>query len=235
MYNHNALYLELSNFMHEIKEKEKWEEPTVLKNIRNILNKHLGAPPEKFTYNGKEYTPASFFSNVISLPLEQYLIVTSFQYAPFNQFIELKVPDNWKHNTNYFNVPLNLFYSSLIRAITNGYSAAIDLDNSEPSYRMTKQYAFVPEFDVPKDSITQTKREEEFQSGATTDDHLMHIISYKRFNTEDWFLAKDSWRIAWEGSNHGYFFLHESYIKMKVLAYIVHQDGVPEIARLLSN
>jgi bleomycin hydrolase len=100
---------------------------------------------------------------------------------------------------------------------------------------MTKRFAFIPEFDVPRDSITQAKREEQFLSGATTDDHVMHIVSYWKFENQDWFLVKDSWRTAWEGANYGYFFFHESYVKLKVLAYLVHCNGVPEITRLLPS
>jgi hypothetical protein len=33
-------------------------------------------------------------------------MLTSFESAPFNTFTELKVPDNWRHNTNFFNIPL---------------------------------------------------------------------------------------------------------------------------------
>ena len=233
IYSHSVLYEELEDLIDSVKSLNKWDEDFVLPKIRDILGKHLGTPPVRFIYRGKEFTPKSFLSEVVNLPWEQYIIVTSFQYAPFNQFIELKVPDNWKRNANFFNVPLNVFYESLTNAVSHGYSVAIDMDNSESSYKMTKRYAFIPEFDVPKDSLTQTKREEEFQSGETTDDHVMHIVAYKKFGSEDWFLAKDSWRIAWEGSNNGYFFFHESYVKLKVLAYLVHKGGVPEIRNRL--
>jgi Aminopeptidase C len=232
VFNHNALYAELDSVMNRAKFIGDWNGELILANVRTILDTHLGSPPEKFIYNGKEYSPCTFYSDVVCLPFDEYLTVTSFLYAPFNQFIELKVPDNWKHHTNYFNVPLDLFYCSLKDAVTGEYSVAIDMDNSEPSYRMTKQYAFIPEFDISKDSLTQYKREALFQSGATTDDHLMHIVSYKIFGSEEWYLAKDSWRTAWEGHNYGYFFLHESYIKLKVLAFFVHRDGVPGITKL---
>ena len=235
IFNHNALYAELDSAMNRAKSIGDWNGELILANVRTILNTHLGSPPEKFIYNGKEYSPCTFYSDIVCLPFDEYLTVTSFLYAPFDQFIELKVPDNWKHHTNYFNVPLDLFSSSLKDAVTGEYSVAIDMDNSEPSYRITKQYAFIPEFDIPKDSLTQYRREALFQSGATTDDHLMHIVSYKIFGSEEWYLVKDSWRTAWEGPNYGYFFFHESYIKLKVLAFFVHRDGVPKIARLLSR
>jgi bleomycin hydrolase len=233
IYDHHALYEDLDSLMSRIRSSGNWNEERAVTEVESILDGTLGKPPEKFVYREKEYTPNSFLSEIVDLPWNEYVTVTSFQYAPFDRFIELRVPDNWKHNANYFNVPLNVFYTSLRDAIARGYSAAIDMDNSESSYRMTKQYAFIPEYEVPEDSITQALRERQFQSGATTDDHVMHIIAYRKFGTEDWFLAKDSWRTAWEGQNHGYFFFHESYVKLKVLAYLVHKDGVPEIARLL--
>lgn len=231
-YNHNALYANLDSLMSRIRATENWNEERAVVDVESILNAHLGKPPKKFIYREKEYTPQSFLSDIVNLPWSDYVTVTSFQYAPFDRFIELKVPDNWKHNANYFNVPLELFYTSLRDAVAHGYSVAIDMDNSEPSYRITKQYAFIPEHDVPKDSVTQSTREKQFQSGATTDDHVMHMISYRKFGTEDWFLAKDSWRTAWEGPSRGYFFFHESYVKLKVLAYLVHRDGVPDVRKL---
>jgi len=227
--NHNALYLELESIASAIKMKENWDEKKGIQLVTKVLQKYLGRPPEKFFYNNKEYTPKSFFSEIVNIPLDDYLCVTSFLYAPFRHTIELRVPDNWRHISHYWNVPLDLFYRSLKQAIIQGYSLAIDMDNSENSYRITKQFAFIPEYDLPKDSITQIKREIEFLSGATTDDHLIHIVSYKQFGSEEWFLAKDSWRTAWEGPNQGYFFLHESYIKLKVLAFLVHKDAIPKI------
>jgi bleomycin hydrolase len=232
-YNHNALYSELEILLNKIKAQHIWDEGKALELIKPVLNKYLGTPPDSFIYKGKTYTPKLFASQVINLSWNEYIIVTSFQYAPFYQFIELKVPDNWKHDSNFFNVPLPDFYRSITSAVKNGFTAAIDMDNSEPSYRLTKQYAFIPEYEVPKDSVSQSKRERQFQSGATTDDHLMQIVSYRNFGEEDWFLAKDSWRTAWEGENHGYFFLHESYVKLKVLAFLVHRDGVPDISKLV--
>jgi bleomycin hydrolase len=235
IYNHITLYAELDSVMSSVKLSGVWEEEPVLAKVTAILNARLGVPPKEFNYKGRRYSPRTFFTDLVRLNFDEYIMVTSFQYAPFNQFTALKVPDNWNNNNRYFNVPLDVFYRSLTNAVRQGYSAAIDMDNSEASYRMTKQYAFIPAFEVPKDSITQTTRERQFQSGATSDDHLMHLVAYKPWGTEDWFLAKDSWRTAWEGANHGYFFFHESYVKLKVLAYLVHRDGIPEITALLPS
>jgi len=228
-YNHNALYREVDQLMKRLKADARWEEATALAETRKILDKHLGKPPDRFIYEGTTYTPRSFFSEVVRLPWNEYVMVTSFQYAPFFSFAELKVPDNWKHDATYFNVPLEVFYTSMKDAVSKGFSLAIDADISEPSYVLNKKYAVIPDFDIPANLISQEAREFRFDNGSTTDDHLLHIVDYKTFDGQDWFLVKDSWRTAWEGDQKGYFFFHESYIKLKVLAYLVHRDGVPLI------
>ena len=82
-------------------------------------------------------------------------MVTSFLYAPFYSFGELKVPDNWKHDTNYFNVPLDVFYKSMKDAVSKGFSLAIDSDISEPSYVLNKEYAVIPDFDISTKSRSE--------------------------------------------------------------------------------
>ena len=67
-----------------------------------------------------------------------------------------------------------------------------------------------------------------FLSGATNDDHAIHIIGWANVGGEEWFLAKDSGKGAWRDGNQGCLFLHSAYVKLKVLAFIVHRDGVPQ-------
>lgn len=234
-YNHKQLEEELEKLMTNVKQMEIWDEDLVLQKVRKILYRHLGVPPQSFVYKGKTYTPHTFLKEVICLPWENYIMVTSFTYAPFYHFIELKVPDNWAHYDTYFNVPLDLFYNSLKKAVKNGYSVAFDSDTGEPGRIGSKDIVFVPEFDIAGDNITQEAREFRFNNGTTTDDHLMHIVGYKRNHGNDWFLVKDSWRTAWDGQYPGYYFFHGDYIKLKALAFLVHKDGVPEIVEKITK
>jgi len=143
--------------------------------------------------------------------------------------IELEVPDNWAHRKIFYNVPLDIFYSSLKKAVESGYTVAFDGDTGEPG-RMGKEDAvFVPEYDIPGKYIDQQARELRFKNGSTTDDHLMHILAYNQFKGDDWFLVKDSWRTAWDGEAKGYYYFHGDYVRLKVLAYMVHRDAVPSI------
>ena len=233
VFDQSQLYPELEGYMRDVKLHGQWDEARVLSRVKEILNRHLGEPPRTFSYLGMTYTPKSFVAEVVRLPWADYLMLTSFESAPFNTFTELKVPDNWRHNTNFFNILLPVFYDALKGALRAGFSAAIDLDTSEPSYETTGRYCFIPDFDIPSAQITQAARELRFLNGATSDDHAIHLIGCTSVAGEDLFLAKDSWKVAWRDGNQGSLFLHSSYVKLKVLAFLVHRDAVPQVTALL--
>lgn len=230
-YNHKALENELKSLMNHIKLISLWDEELVITKVRQILDMHLSQPPEKFEFKGNMYTPKSFLNEIVRLPWDEYTTVTSFLYAPFYQFVELKVPDNWNHYDTYYNVPLDVFYESLRTAIINGYSAAFDSDTGEPGRIGEHDVVFVPPYDIPGQFINQRAREFRFNNKSTTDDHLMHIIGFAEYKGHDWFLVKDSWRTAWLGEHKGYYFFHRDYLKLKALAYIIHRDAIPEIIK----
>jgi bleomycin hydrolase len=106
VFDQSQLYPELEGYMRDVKLHGQWDEARVLSRVKEILNRHLGEPPRTFSYLGMTYTPKSFVAEVVRLPWADYLMLTSFESAPFNTFTELKVPDNWRHNTNFFNIPL---------------------------------------------------------------------------------------------------------------------------------
>jgi bleomycin hydrolase len=224
--DHSRLYTDLRKLMQELKRNDQWDESLALSNVTRILNQRLGEPPGTFSFNGQSYTPQAFRDDVVGLPWSDYVLITSFETGPFNAFTEFKVPDNWHHNTNYLNVPLPAFYDAFKQAIRSGYSVAVSMDNSEPSYRFTGRYCFIPAGDLPASGITQALREQQFQGGATTDDHAIHILGYRQVGGEDWFVAKDSCNTTWRDYNQGRLFLHSSYVKLKVLAFMVHRDAV---------
>jgi bleomycin hydrolase len=235
VYNHRLLERELAEYMTRVKQQEFWDERQVCAGVKTILDKHLGTPPVQFQFEHKIYTPLQFAETYVNLPWPEYLAVTSFLYAPFGQKIILDVPDNWRHLGCYINVPLNLFYTALRSALQRGYSVAIDGDISEPGRYGPANVCIIPEFDIPGQYIDQQSRELRFEQGTTTDDHLMHIIGYQLYHGQDWFLVKDSWRDAWQGKCKGYFFFSGDYVKLKVLAYLVHRDAIPEITQQVNH
>ena len=228
-YNHKKMYNELYEYMNLVKRDSLWNEKIVISKVEEILKKHIGTPPEEFKFKNKKYTPIKFANDVVNLKWENYIKVTSFKYAEFFKKTVLNVPDNWMPDSNYINVTLDLFYNSIKKAINNGYSMAIDGDFSEPGRLGEKDVCIIFEYDIPSDAISQDAREYRFEKELTTDDHLMHIVGYQNLHGKDWFLIKDSWRDAFAGEHKGYFFMTDDYIKLKILAYLVHKDAIPEI------
>jgi bleomycin hydrolase len=233
--NHEVLYSELDSLMKRVKTESLWDEATVLPLVRGILDHHLGAPPEEFTYNGIRYTPRSFCADVVKIPWDEYIKVQSFMYTPFFHYSRLRVPDNWALDSTYYNIPLDLFCQSIRQALTSGYSVAFDADISEPEYEYGKGVVMIPEWDIPKDKITPEARQFRFDNNSTMDDHLMHIIGYTRQGNDDWFLVKDSWRTAYQGNHPGYMFVHGSYLELKALSFMVHRDAIPDIGKSIEK
>jgi len=225
-FNHDPLYADLQKYLAEVKETGNWNATEVLEQVRKILDKYLGRPPVSFLYRGKSYTPKSFLKNVTGLQIGDYRMFTSFLYAPFGQKIILDVPDNWARQKIYYNLPLRAFYNTLKRALQKGYGVAIDADVSEPGRVPAADVCFIPPFDMADKDVSPWAREFRFKNGSTTDDHLMHIVGFAHYGGHDWFLTKDSWRTAWDGRYKGYFFLRDDYVKLKILAFVVHKDAI---------
>ena len=94
----------------------------------------MGEPPSEFNVDGKKYTPKEYLTNYLQINPDDYVDVLSYMQQPYYQQVEYEVPDNWWHNKDYYNVPLDEFMSALKKAIRDGYTMAIGGDVSEPGY-----------------------------------------------------------------------------------------------------
>jgi len=97
-----------------------------------ILDAYLGVVPEKFDYQGKSYTPASFGSSSDLNP-DDYVAIGSFTHHPFYENFILEIPDNWIWGS-IGNVPLDEMMGLLDHALKQGYSVCWDADVGERSY-----------------------------------------------------------------------------------------------------
>jgi bleomycin hydrolase len=230
-HNHSFLFDELYDYLHFCKAHNRWDKEVILPAIRAILNKYLGEPPTLFVWEGKEYTPKSFLDDVLQMNTDDYVDVISTMSFPFYEFGKFDVPDNWWHDSAYFNVPLDEWYGTLQKAVQAGYSAGIGGDVSEPGFYGEEDIAFIPEFDIPQKFITQDAREYRIYNESTTDDHGIHIVGYTKHKGMDWYLIKDSSRGARYGKFEGYMFYREDYIRLKMLGYTIHKDAVKELLK----
>jgi len=234
-HDHSRLIEQLESLAAWVKDHDLWDEDRVLAMTRAVLDRELGAPPERFSYQGKEYTPSSFVTGVLRLDLDAYVSVISTLSLPFHTLGEYKVPDNWRHDASYVNVPLDEWYAGIKRAVQNGFTVDIAGDVSEPGINGFEDAAVIPTFDIPAEYIDQNARELRFNNHTSTDDHVIHIVGYAQAGGKDWFLIKDSGRSSRWGKFEGYYFYREDYVKLKMLTYMVHRDAIPDILAKLKN
>lgn len=207
-----------------------------------VLDTYLGKVPEKFNWNGKEYTPLSFAKEVVGINADDYIELGSYSYAPFYQQTMLIVPDNWSLQTLY-NVPMKDLTSIVDNALSTGYSVAWATDVSEKYFSWKNGVAVVPVkeydemsdeekakmFDGPQEErvITQELREEAFNNYTTTDDHGMHIVGiFNDQNGKPYYLVKNSWG---ESNDYkGYLFVSKAFFDFKTIAILVHKNAIPQ-------
>lgn len=228
-YDHAIMMDEIRNYLATVKAQSAWNEDVVVSTIKSILNHYIGTPPESFNYEGKNYTPKSFLKDVVKLNPNDYVTIMSLKSEPFWTKAEYKVPDNWWHSTNYYNVPLDNFMNTIKEAIKHGYSIAVGGDVSESGIDKAVGVMMVPSYDVPSSAINDDARLMRFLNGATTDDHAMHLVGYKEAKNGTWFLVKDSGSGGFNSNHPGYWYIHEDYVKLKFMTATMHKDAVKSL------
>lgn len=223
-HDHQPLQREISRYLEWVKQHGYWDEQQNLAYVRSILDRHLGPPPDRFTFEGREWTPPRFLAETLALDLDAYVGVVSTLKQPFGPGALLDVTDNWRRRDDYLNVPLDDFYRTIKEAVRAGYTVSIGGDVSEPGMDGMEDAAVIPAWDIPSAHIDQASRELRIANGTTGDDHGVHVVGYLRHGGRDWFLIKDSNRSSRLGKHKGYYFYDGDYIKLKMLSFMVHRD-----------
>jgi bleomycin hydrolase len=230
--DHEQMVRDMSALLKQYKEREHWDKELIMDGIRVILNHYMGVPPELFEYDGVKHSPMSFMKEITGLNADDYIDFMSLKSEPYWSKAEYKVPDNYWHSKEYYNVPLDIFMKIIKESVKKGYSMAIGGDVSEAGYLATYDLAFVPSFDIPSEYIDENARQMRFSNGSTTDDHGIHLVGFKEMeNGQWWFLIKDSSSSSFNGNQKGYYYYHEDYIKLKMMNITLHKDAVEELLK----
>lgn len=234
-HNHEPMVAEMKAYLNSVKSLNAWNEEEVISTIKAIMNHYIGMPPAKVKVNGKEMTPKQYLTDVLKLNMDDYVDVTSIMGKPYWAKVEYEVPDNWWHDSSYYNVPLNDYMAIVKAAVRAGYTMMIGGDVSEPGFDPWNQIAVVPSFDIPSEYIDESARMIRFVNGSTTDDHGMHLVGFLEKDGKDWYLVKDSGsgsrNCGKESKNFGFYFMHEDYVKLKMMGFLIHKDAVKEILK----
>lgn len=220
----------------------------------SVLDAYLGAKPETFTYNGKEYTPQSF-RDFLGIKQSDYVSITSFTHYPFYTQFPIEVPDNWRW-ANSHNIPMDEMISNIDNALMNGYTVAWATDVSEAGFSR-QGIAIVPDENAAENAgtdqarwlglsdrermssvaskigneilkekeITQEMRQMAYDNWQTTDDHGMHIYGIaKDQNGNKYYMVKNSWGKT--GPYEGIWYASEAFVKYKTLSIVLNKAGL---------
>jgi len=234
-HNHEQMVQEMKTYLASLKASSNWNEEEALSTIRAILNHYMGVPPTEVTVNGKKLSPMQYLKDVLKINPDDYVDILSYTQEPFYKLVEYKVPDNWWHSTDYYNVPLDEYMETLKKVVRDGYTVSIGGDVSEPGFDRATQCAVVPDFDIPSAYINDDARQFRFTNHTTTDDHGMHLVGYLTKDGKDWYLIKDSSAGSRnndpQAKEFGYYFFSEDYVKLKMMNFTVHKDAVKDLLK----
>ena len=226
--------------------------------LQGIIDAYLGKCPEKFTYQGKSYTPMSFAQSLEINP-DDYESFTSYTHHPFWTAFAVEVQDNWRNPLSW-NLPLDDMMRIIDNAVMNGYTVAWGGDVSEPGFTRdglaysidAKKAQSLSGSDmahwlkltktekknvldslgckVPEVTPTQKLRQERFDNWELTDDHGMLIYGIaKDQNGKEYYMVKNSWGET--GDYKGIWYMTKNYIANNTMDFIVNRNAVPKDIR----
>ena len=221
------------------------------KAITAIHDIYLGERPEKFTYNGKEYTPKSFYES-LGLNADDYVSLTSYTHHPFYSSFVLEIQDNWRWAPSY-NLPIDELMEVFDNAIMKGYTIAWGSDVSEDGFSRNG-VAVLPDADKaqelsgsdmarwlkmkpeekklntkpqPQKWATQEERQAAYDNFETTDDHGMQIYGIAKDQAgNEYYMVKNSWGKS--GTYEGIWYASKAFARYKTMNIVVHKDALPK-------
>lgn len=222
------------------------------KAVAAVHDIYLGANPEEFTYEGKKYTPKTFYEST-GLKADDYISITSFTHHPYSEWFAIEVQDNWRWGLS-LNVELDEMMDIIDNAIKTGYTVLWGADVSEDGFTrdglavypdvdasveqigtdqarwlrlpLTEKRDKLTKSPLPQKKVTPEERQRGFDNYETTDDHGMLLFgTAKDQKGNPYFMVKNSWGIT--GKYDGIWYATPEFVRAKTMNYVVNKKAIP--------
>ena len=142
------------------------------------------APPRQVFMLGAVYTPQEFARSVCAP--DEYIALTSNDNEPYDQFIDIELPDNWEHQ-RFWNIPMDTLLLKTERAVRQHHGVCWESRGHATAIVGLARDAQQNRYSIMKNS-----------SGNSDRDHGLVYMTYERFRKET--LAVEMTREAYEKS-----------------------------------
>lgn len=233
----SRLFAELKTMMDEQVKSRGGYTPEFAAKVDELITKHVGVIPDKFEFEGKEYTPKTFAAEIVQLNPDDYVTITSYTHHPFYEQFRLEIPDNWDFEDDFYNVPLDEMEQIIDASIESGYTVLWDGDvGARGKVRVPSVYHVPVEgpegekLPAKQQVITSEIRQHSFDTFDTTDVHLMHLVGIAHDQIgQKFYLIKDSHGAR--GTYEGNVYMAESFLRLDTTSLAVSRNAIPEEIR----
>lgn len=235
-HNHFIFYKDMYDYL-EIVEKDgregnlnsQWKDGKLLSpwldNFREILDKNMGVLPATIIYNQEVMTPQEFSNNILNLPFDDYIKITSYSYLEFGKPGELLVGGNWLHKEDFYNIRLDEYIKLIDYALKSGFTLTGDFHITKEDYIGNVGYADF-QIDSINTKINQDTRDNLYENWKTTDVHNLQIIGIAKDDRGNkYYKIKDS--VSKKNFPSSPIYFSENYFRARVLSVLLHKDGIP--------
>ena len=182
------------------------------------LDAYLGKCPEKFVYEGREYTPRSFAES-LGLDFDDYVSITSYTHHPFYTSFIIEAPYKWRPQQSY-NVPLDSLMNIIDKALEKGYNVCWGGDVSGNGFN---RQGLAQEKTTP----TQELRQQRFDQWDSTYDHVMLIFGKAKDQySHVYYMVKNSWGES--GDYKGIWYMQDNYIALNTTYIFLNREVLDE-------
>ncbi len=175
---------------------DNYKEPGFDDELRQILNEEIAPVSE---------------AKIMRSTAGSYRCLCSYLHHPYHADFTLELPDNWMGHKSY-NLPLDELIAHIDASLRRGHTVGWNADTSERGFRPRAGVAELS----PNEEVSPEARQEAFDRGLTTDDHIMQIVGIAyRDDGRRYYKVRNSWGPV--GRYKGFFYASEEYVRMKTI------------------